>query len=92
MKENQYKVGRLAFRVLFADEVNDASLLPSYEPFRTDVVDEPLIFSLTVDDAFRPDHKGEEIGQFDCGGNNHGVYLLEDGGYQIVVSDVAGRK
>ena len=89
---NQYKVGRLPFRVVFADEDGDASLMPSYEPFRTDLTDEPLLFTLTVDSAFKPGKKGDEVGQFDCGGTNHGVYLKEDGGYQIVVSDTRHRQ
>lgn len=81
--------------VCFADERNTADLLPSSEPFRQKEppgADVPLLFELTVDDAWRPDHKGEEIGQFDCGGNNHGVYRLEDGRYQFLVSDVEERQ
>ena len=85
-----YQVGRHVYCVTFCDERNTTALLPSSEPFRlTDVLkDEPLLFELKVNDAWRPARKGKEIGQFDCGGNNHGVYLLEEGGYQIVVSDV----
>lgn len=96
----QYKVARLPFRVIFSEITEETSetdgngeyLIPSCRPFNTELTDEPLSFTLTVDDTFRPDHKGKEVGQFDCGGNNHGVYLLEDGGYQIVVSDVCKRK
>lgn len=90
-----YRVGRHTYCISFADERNTADLLPSSEPFRlteTPAADEPLLFELTVDDAWRPDHKGEEIGQFDCGGNNHGVYQLEDGSYQILVSDTDERQ
>lgn len=89
-----YRVGYHVYCVNFCDERNTMALLPSSEPFRmTDLPkDEPLLFELKVDDAWRPEQKGKEVGQFDCGGNNHGVYLLPDGGYQIVVSDVAGRQ
>lgn len=89
-----YRVGRHVYCVNFCDERNTTALLPSSEPFRLAVApkDEPLFFELKVDDAWRPAHRGKEVGQFDCGGNNHGVYLMEDGGYQILVSDVNGRK
>ncbi|MBQ9640293.1 MAG: hypothetical protein IJV06_01820 [Bacteroidaceae bacterium] len=73
--------------------MNTAALLPSSQPFllpEADTTD--LLFTLTVDDGWRPAVRGEEIGQFNCGGNNHGVYRLPDGSYQIVVSDVQDRQ
>lgn len=89
----QYKVGRLSYRVIFAEGKNDDRLLPSSAPFEVSVDDDrSVLFELTVDDSFRPVQKGVEIGQFDCGGSNHGVYRREDGGYQIRISDVAGRQ
>lgn len=91
-KTLQYKVARLSFRIESNSDEDYESRLPSFRPFKTEVNDEPVLFTLTVDDDFRPEYKGEEIGQFDCGGNNHGVYLLKDGGYQIMVSDVYERK
>lgn len=97
MKEIYYKVARHLYLIRFADDVNDETLLDSSEPFRMPegfVPDgtEPLAFTLTIDAAWRPAKKGDEIGQFDCGGNNHGVYQLEDGSYQILVSDVEERQ
>lgn len=93
MEKVYYRVGRHNYCVNFCDERNSSVLLPSSEPFRLpDVPDTALLFELNVDDAWRPELRGREIGQFDCGGNNHGVYLLEDGGYQIVISDVEGRQ
>lgn len=90
--QKQYRVGRLPYRILFVNEENNDELIPSSKPFETDVDDSDVLFTLTVDDSFRPEKKGDEIGQFDCGGNNHGVYILEDGSYQILVSDFRGRK
>lgn len=88
-----YKVGGHCYSVDFRDERNSAALLKSSDPFR--IIDmegiDSLLFELVVDDSWRPDRKGVEIGQFDCGGNNHGVYVLDDGSYQILVSDVSGR-
>lgn len=95
VKSTYYKVGRHLYRVDFCDESNSKELLPSSEPFLVDSMgesDEPLLFALAIDDSWRPSTKGKEIGQFDCGGNNHGVYLLDDGSYQILVSDIAGRQ
>lgn len=86
-----YRVGRHNYCVSFAEGLNSEKLLPSSEPFKLAVPPaegEPILFTLTVDDSWRPEKKGKEIGQFDCGGNNHGVYRLEDGSYQIVVSDI----
>ena len=48
------------------------------------------LFRVIVDDSFKFDELGHEIGQFDCGGSNHGVYLLPNGAYQFVVTDVNG--
>ena len=87
----QYRVGRLNYRVIFRDGVNDSSLIPSSRVFEREIDDSPLIFTLTVDDNLTPQPKGDEVGQFDCAGNNNGVYLKPDGGYQIVVSDYRGR-
>lgn len=90
-----YTVGRLTYKVVFADDVNNDELIPSSQVFRIDEKEaegKEILFTLTVDDSFRPAKKGEEIGQFDCGGCNHGVYQTEDGGYQILVSDERGRQ
>lgn len=97
-KSYLYKVARLPFKIVYEYEPDDEKqkngehLTPSLEPFRIESADDSLCFTLTVNDSFRPEYKGEEIGQYDCGGNNHGVYLLKDGGYQIVISDYSGRK
>jgi len=88
-----YHVGGHTYEVCFRDDTNTTDLLPSSQPFRTEAPARgDLLFTLTVDDRWRPATRGEEIGQFDCGGNNHGVYRLPDGAYQIHVSDVQGRQ
>ena len=91
-KIKQYKVGDLCFRIIFKDGNNDESIIPSFQAFETELTSEPLIFTLFVDDSFRPDAKGDEIGQFDCGGTNHGVYQRENGDYQILISDVNNKR
>ena len=34
--------------------------------------------------------RGKELGQFDCGGTNHGIYRTEKG-YKILISDTDGQ-
>ena len=91
-KVKQYRIGGLNFRIIFKDEHNNEKLIPSFSPFETNVDKQSVIFTLTVDDSFRPEGKGEEIGQFDCGGSNHGVYQKSNGDYQILISDVTNNK
>ena len=92
-KNTYYRVGGHTYCVCFADDKNTKELLPSSEPFRLESADgAQMLFTLTVDDAWRPAAKGQEIGQFDCGGNNHGVYRLADGSYQVLVSDTQQRQ
>ena len=88
----QYKVARLPFRVIFQDETNSESLLPSFAPFQTELTDEQLCFTLVVNDSSLPKERGKEIGQFDSGGNNHGVYRTEKGEYRILISDIYKRQ
>ncbi len=87
-KTLQYKVGELCFRIIFKGTLNDETLIPSFSVFATPLTDEPLIFTLTIDDNFRPTIKGKEIGQFDCGDATHGVYQTEEGQYQITIDDI----
>jgi len=92
MKERKlfYRVGGHAFCIVFLDDCNDESLIPSFSRFKIDEPSEPLLFTLTVDDSFCFSQKGEEIGQFDCGGCNHGVYCTDNSEYQYEISDVQG--
>ena len=92
MKERKlfYRVGGHAFCIAFHDDCNDESLIPSFSRFKIDEPAESLLFTLTVDDSFRFSKKGEEIGQFDCGGCNHGVYCTENNEHQYEISDVQG--
>ena len=85
-----YRVGEHALAVCFADKENDDALIPSFAPFRLDEKPDDLLFTLTVDDHLEWPENGEEIGQFDCGGCNHGVYRLADGGYHYSIEDVQG--
>ena len=62
-------------------------LLPSYAPFYLPEPDDALMLRAEViDNAVDTQATGKELGQFDCGGTNHGIYQLEDG-YKIVISN-----
>lgn len=90
LQDYYYRVGGHAFCISFADEYNDESLIPSFARFRLE--DKPtttLLFRVIVDDSFRWQTLGHEIGQFDCGGCNHGVYRTEDESYQFLISDIS---
>ena len=55
-------------------------LLPSYAPFYLPEPDDALMLRAEViDNAVDTQATGKELGQFDCGGTNHGIYQLEDG-------------
>lgn len=85
-----YQVAEHAFCIQHGEAFCLDSQLPSFIPFK--LQDEPseVLFTAVVDDLRELCIQGREIGQFDCGGCNHGVYALPDGGYQIVVSDTKG--
>lgn len=89
MKTLDYRIGGHWVQILFADEANNESLIPSFAPFlleESPAEGLPLL-TVEVDDSFAFVQRGDEIGQFDSGGNNHGVYLTADGEYQFEVSD-----
>ena len=91
MKSYYYKVGGHAFAIHFADEANDDRLIPSFAPFLLEgKLDEALLFTMAVDDSLDWQEEGDEIGVFDCGGCDYGVYRMADGGYQYAVNDVDG--
>lgn len=91
MHITSYKVGGHFFQVIFVSSDKDEDLIASCHPFRCEAGCAPYLFTLTIDDTFRFTEKGEEIGQFDCSGYNHGVYCLKDGSYQIVICHADNR-
>lgn len=91
MKEVFYSVGGHGFCIRFLDEKSDETLLPSFAPFLLDSVPEDVLFVVEVKEGAVWEPEGREIGQFDCGGSNHGVYRLSDGSYRISVSNIEGR-
>lgn len=83
-----YQVAGHVFRVALCHS-EDESLLSSYVPFLIDDAQEPL-FRIDVADTVSFEESVDEIGQFDCGGCNHGVYRTKSGGYRFEISNVGG--
>ena len=100
MTTQRYKVaGHLLDITLADDALTNANILPSFTPF-TCAEEGDLIFSLTAHLGKTADLSDwDEIGQFDCGGANHGVYRKEgqnpdsfDYAFLISLPDVQGGK
>lgn len=85
---NYYQIAGHSLAIHYCDEGNDERLIPSFRPFRLSEKPASLLFELTVDDHLGWPEGGEDIGIFDCGGCNHGVVRLADGGYLYTVCDV----
>ena len=87
-KTHYYTVAQHTFAVNVSESEKGISF-SSYEPFAVDSA-EKLLFALTIDDSSYPSKKGEFIGDFDCGAADFGVYRLEDGAYQMLISPPGG--
>lgn len=87
-----FRVADVPFRIIFKDIEDGRPFLPSFAPFHmTEMPNEPLLFTLIVGNGESSNvPEGEEVGQFDCGGCNHGVYRLEEG-YKMFVSNPEGQ-
>lgn len=83
-----YRIAGHGLHIHFCDK-GDSMLLPSFAPFATDGGGEAVL-KVTVDNTFSFRQKGEEVGQFDCGGADYGVYRTGDGGYQYEIRHVDG--
>lgn len=85
-----FRVAGHTFEVGLPDGTDVPSLLPSYAPFVQHEASGALLFALTVDESLDLSVEGyDEIGQFDCGGANHGVWHKR-GEYLFHISDVGG--
>lgn len=74
-------------------EDNSIDLLPSLLPFKTEGESggTPL-FTLTIDDAFRPAERGTLIRHFDTGNGITTVRRTADGGYLFFIEDTQKHK
>lgn len=85
--ENKFLIGDHLVKVSFeALSVYRDDFLSAYLPFETHIEGDILLdMKVTKEAAFV--EKGKEIGQFDCGGHNFGVYRSDDGAYQFKISN-----
>lgn len=87
MKHLYFRVADALFLLRFSEKTDIRPLIPSCAPFNIPPVDEVPMFEMTIGNGLvSQEPSGEEIGQFDCGGINHGMYRTERGGYKILIS------
>lgn len=85
MKRNSYTVAGHRFCITAPDD-NIASLLPSYEPFRSsDDNDAEPIFTMTIDDSMQPCWQGQRMGYFPCNAADFEVYRQGESAYRILI-------
>jgi len=83
-----FRVADVCFSIAAPEVCELKRMLPSYAPFNIPRLEEKLILQTEVRDGeVSSDPVGEELGQFDCGGTNHGIYKTADG-YKVVISTV----
>lgn len=92
-----FNVAEAIFRLRFPDIDDARPYLPSYRPFHlpspTEEEKRNLMFTLTVAEGIVPfEGTGKEYGVFDCGGANHSVFALDEGGYRLLIHTVEGER
>jgi hypothetical protein len=82
------------------DSQNNMGLLPSFQPFSLPIDASPAgegleeasyLFTLDVDDSFRPAKEKKLVRKFDTGNGDTIVHQLPNGGYQYIVRDIMGN-
>ncbi len=86
MKSFFYKVAQHLLQVNLPDALPASDIIPSFSPFKCEAEGD-VLFTMDVCEGVATDSRGmDEIGQFDCGGANHGVYRSDDGTYLFEIS------
>lgn len=86
MAQYIYKVALHRLRVILPEGLDPTSIIPSFSPFVCEEEGD-VLFSMHVSLGTAPAFtQMEEIGQFDCGGANHGVYCDAEGSYAFEIS------
>ncbi len=86
MNAHFYKVALHVLQVNLPETLPAEKIIPSFSPFASEEEGSVL---LRMDVEVGPRQafdELDEVGQFDCGGANHGVYQLPDGGYLFEIS------
>ena len=92
MEKLCFKVADLCFSIEAPSASMIKKLLPSYAPFYVAEGENSnsMLYVVVNNGVVDANAEGEELGQFDCGGTNHGVYRLAEG-YKVVISTVEGH-
>ena len=92
MEKLCFKVADLCFSIEAPSASMIKKLLPSYAPFYVAEGEDSnsMLYVVVNNGVVDANAEGEELGQFDCGGTNHGVYRLAEG-YKVVISTVEGH-
>lgn len=86
-----FKVADLCFALHAPQTQILKRLLPSYAPFNIEKADGKIMLNAFVENGrVSAEPEGEELGQFDCGGTNHGIYKYNTG-YKIIISTIEGH-
>ena len=81
MSTYTYMVAKHRLKVVLPDTIVANHIIPSFSPFASEE-EGKLLFTMNVRVGVEKIEESlTEIGQFDCGGANHGVYQTTDGGY-----------
>ncbi len=88
---NYYRIADFGVK-LITEDVATVDLLPSFQPFHSALALDDLLFTMQVGEHLVDENVEayEEIGQFDCGGANHGVYHNAEG-YKFFIYSVEGE-
>lgn len=86
MSTHRYKVALHRLQISLPETLAATDVIPSFSPFVCEEEGD-VLFSMSVAVGVAPDFRGmDEIGQFDCGGANHGVYRDAGGNYGFEIS------
>ena len=81
-----YRIGGHQVSIEFQDERFNAELLHNFEPFACESTGNAVL-TVTVTPLLPEEGEKKEVGQFDVGGSNHGVYRTQNGGYLFNIYD-----
>ena len=86
MITQRYKVALHRVEVELPETLPASDIIPSFSPFVCEEEGD-VLFRMSVSLGTAPSFAHmTEVGQFDCGGANHGVYRADDGGYAFEIS------
>lgn len=88
MEKLEFEVAGIRFAILSHDNNYIKKILPSYAPFHVTTEGNTHLTVVVDNDKVDSQPVGHELGHFDCGGANHSIYRLENGGYKILISTV----